>query len=222
MNTVKAPGLLHAERGSVLLVSLLMITLFPLVGGTFLILSNTEGRIATNQEKGAQALYVTESGAHIAYREFAATNFRGRTHEWDGTIATGSVLVPTVFDGPLVVDDANNNGLIDERNDGWLVWEWNPGDPDFLSLTDTGLPETFRFSIRPVSGAPDEDEYVIDVIGTSFTGTPGYTLLNIFRDTSPCSSLTPLLRYDSRNARTAMLNGSSSFPRFIRPSSSSS
>jgi hypothetical protein len=165
MNTIRVPTVQHAERGSVLLVSLLMITLFSLVGGTFLILSNTEGRIATNQEKGAQALYVTESGAHVAYREFAATNFRGRTHEWDGTMATGSVLVPTVFDGPLVVDDANDNGLADERNDGWLVWEWNPGDPDFLSLTDTGLPETFRFSIRPVSAAWDEDEYVIDVIG---------------------------------------------------------
>jgi Tfp pilus assembly protein PilX len=165
MNPVNAPKGPYDERGSVLVVSLLMITLFSLVGSTFLILSNTEGRIATNQEKGAQALYVTESGAHVAYREFAASNFRGRTHEWDGTMATSSVLVPTVLGSPLVVDDANYNGLADERNDGWLVWEWKPGDPDSLSLTDTGLPESFRFSVRPVSAAPDEDEYVIDVIG---------------------------------------------------------
>ena len=71
------------ERGTVLVISLLLITLFSLVGGTFLILSNTEGKIATNQEKGAQALYVAESGVHVAYREFAASNFRGRTHDGD-------------------------------------------------------------------------------------------------------------------------------------------
>lgn len=154
------------ERGSVLLISLLMLSVFTLLGGTFLLLSNTEGRIATNQGKSAQALYVAESGAHAAYREFASSNFRGRTHEWDGTIATTGLLTTSLFGGgELIRDDASNNGLDDERNDGWYVWEWNPGDAD-ASLTGTGLAESFRFALRPLSGAPDEDEYVIDVIGT--------------------------------------------------------
>ena len=155
------------ERGSVLVISLLMLTLFSLVGGTFLVLSNTEGRIATNQEKSAQALYVAESGAHAAYREFAASNFRGRTHNGDGTVAVASQLVPSVFaGGDLVLDDNADNGLQNERNDGWYVWEWNPGDAAGSSLTGSGLSEEFRFALRPMSTDPDEDEYVIDVIGS--------------------------------------------------------
>lgn len=158
--------ILGNERGSVLLVSLLMLTVFTLLGGTFLMLSNTEGKIATNQEKGAQALYVAESGAHAAYREFAASNFRGRTHNADGSIATGGLLQASLFAGTdLVRDDATNNGLADERNDGWYVWEWNPGDAG-TSLTGSGLPESFRFALRPLSAAVDEDEYIISVIGT--------------------------------------------------------
>lgn len=153
------------ERGSVLVIALLILTVLSLAGGTFLILANTEGKIATNQEKWAQSLYVAESGAHAAYREFAASNFRSRTHEADGTIAVASLMAPSVFQGgALVRDDAADNGLADERNDGWLVWEWNPGDPG-NGLTGTRLPESFRFSLRPASAAADEDEYLIDVIG---------------------------------------------------------
>jgi len=152
------------ERGSVLLIALLMLTLFSLVGGTFMLLSGSERKIATNQEKAAQALYVAESGAHAAYREFAASNFRGRTHDGDGTMATSSLLTVSVFGGELVRDDLSDNGLVDERNDGWIVWEWNPGDAG-QSLTGSGLPESFRFALRPASTASDEDEYVIDVTG---------------------------------------------------------
>ncbi|MEZ5066553.1 MAG: pilus assembly PilX N-terminal domain-containing protein [bacterium] len=158
-------GRIGDERGSILVIALLMLTLFSLVGGTFLVLSNTEGKIATNQEKSAQALYVAESGAHAAYREFASSNFRGRTHNGDGSIATASVLNPTAFtNGALVRDTSGDQGLADERNDGWIVWEWNPGDAD-ASLTGSGLPEQFRFKLAPASTDPDEDEYVIDVIG---------------------------------------------------------
>jgi len=153
------------ERGAALLIALLMLTVLSLIGGTFLILSNTEGRIATNQGLAAQALYVAESGAHAAYREFAASNFQGRTHNGDGTIATAGLLVPRLFTGTMVRDDAGNNGLRDERNDGWMVWEWNPGDPE-PSLTGTGLPEEFRFSLRPSTTAANEDEYILDVTGS--------------------------------------------------------
>ncbi len=157
-------GASRGEKGSVLVIALLMITLFSLVGGTFLILSNSEGKIATNQEKSAQSLYVAESGAHVAYREFAASNFRGRTHNGDGSIATTGLLQISIFGGQVVRDDAGNNGLADERNDGWYVWEWNPGDAG-SGLTGSGLPESYRFSLRPASTNVDEDEYVIDVVG---------------------------------------------------------
>lgn len=154
------------ERGSILVVALLLLTVLSLVGGTFLILANTEGKIASNQEKWAQALYVAESGAHAAYREFSASNFRAKTHNADGSLATSSLMTPRVFNGTqLVRDDLTNNGLADERNDGWIVWEWNPGDAG-QSLTGTNLPECFRFSLRPASASADEDEYLIDIIAT--------------------------------------------------------
>jgi Tfp pilus assembly protein PilX len=166
MNTerLEAPRPL-GQRGSVLLISLLLLTVLSLIGGTFLVLSGTEGRIATNQGLAAQALYVAESGAQAAYREFAASNFQGRTHNGDGTIATAGLLRARAFAGQLVRDDASNNGLQNERNDGWYVWEWNPGDAT-PSLTSAGLAEEFRFALRPASTAADEDEYLIDVIGS--------------------------------------------------------
>lgn len=165
MNTImKVRGAPENERGSVMVIALLMLTLFSLVGGTFLVLSNSEGKIATNQEKSAQALYVAESGAHVAYRAFAASNFRGRTHDGDGSIATTGLLQANILGAALVRDDAADNGLADERNDGYYVWEWNPGDAG-SGLTSSGLPESYRFSLQPISTAADEDEYVIDVVG---------------------------------------------------------
>lgn len=152
------------EKGSVLVISLLLLTLFSLVGGTFLILSNSEGKISTNQEKSAQALYVAESGAHVAYREFAASNFRGRTHNGDGTLATAGLLPISAMVGQIVRDDASDNGLADERNDGYYVWEWNPGDAG-QGLTRSGMNERYRFALRPASADADEDEYIIDVTG---------------------------------------------------------
>ncbi len=153
------------ERGSVLVIALLMITLFSLVGGTFLVLSNTEGKIATNQEKSSQALYIAESGAHVAYREFAASNFRGLTHDGAGNVVAVGRLEASIFAGGLILDDGTDNGLQDERNDGWYVWEWNPGDAVDESLSGTGLPESFRFSLSPLTVDVDEDEYVIEVVG---------------------------------------------------------
>ncbi|MDP7032759.1 MAG: pilus assembly PilX N-terminal domain-containing protein [Gemmatimonadota bacterium] len=154
------------ERGSVLVLAVLMIALFAMAGGTFLAISTSEGRIATNREKATQALYVAEAGAHVAYREFAASNFRGRTHNGDGTMASAGLLAVAAFQGGLTLDDMDDNGLAEERNDGWYVWEWNLGDDQAESLTGSGLAESFRFALRPASTDADEDEYIIDVIGS--------------------------------------------------------
>jgi len=52
--------------------------------------------------------------------------------------------------------------------------------------------------------------FVIDVIGTSSTGTPGHIPLNISRLTAPCSLATPLARAARRSPMTAMLKRVSS------------
>ena len=58
---------------------------------------------------------------------------------------------------------------------------------------------------------------VIDVIGTSSTGSAGQMPFHICRDTSPCSCCTPLAMFDSSRASTVMPNGSSSSCRVLRP-----
>ncbi len=159
----RAP-ILANEDGSVLVIALIMLVVFSLVGGAFLSMASTEGSISTHHQKGTQALYVAESGAHAAYREFAASNFRGRTHDGDGAIAVAGALSPIVFGTDLILDDAADNGLREELDDGWLVWEWSPGDAT-PSLTNSGLPESFRVAVRPTSAALDEPEFQIDVVG---------------------------------------------------------
>jgi len=115
------------------------------------------------EDDSARALRVAESGARLAYRELAASNFHGRTHDGDGVMASSGLIEPTLE--TLVRDDHADNGLTDERDDGWFVWEWNPGDPPDRSPVASRLPQSFRFSVRPLTPDPTEDEYVIDVVG---------------------------------------------------------
>ncbi len=153
------------ERGSILIISLLMLVVFTVVGATFLTLASTEGRISTNMTADVQALFVAESGAHLAYKELGANNFQGWTHRPDGTPETVDVLLPITFPGTLVIDGPGDDGLRVERDDGWMVWQWAPGDPG-NGLTQSGLDEMIRFSVHPASANPQDNEFVIDVEGT--------------------------------------------------------
>ena len=155
---------LASERGSVLLIALLMLVVFTLVGATFLTLSNTEGMISTNHTGSVQSLFVAESAAQLAYESLAASNFQSFTHQADGSPQTIGTLTPVAFPGTLTLDDAGVQGFTEERDDGWYVWEWNPGDPD-PSLTNTGLLEQIRFSVRPASADPNDSQFVIEVEG---------------------------------------------------------
>lgn len=162
MGDENAPPL--GERGSVLIISLLMLVVFTVIGATFLTLAGSEGQISTNVRTDVQSLFVAESGAHMAYKELAANNFQGYTHRADGTPETIAVLQPITFPGTLVIDGPGSNGLSNERDDGWMVWEWSPGDPG-TGLTKSGLDESIRFSVKPASANPQDNEFVIDVEG---------------------------------------------------------
>jgi len=154
------------ERGSVLVVALVMITLMALVGATFLLLADTEGGIAQNHRNGTQALYLSESAIHAAFEEFGASGFRSWTHDGNGNIVGDRMMDSFAFgSGQVTRDDSDDNGLRDERNDGWFVWEWAPEEGG-EGLTGTGLPESFRFSLRPASADPEESEFVIESVGT--------------------------------------------------------
>ncbi len=59
---------------------------------------------------------------------------------------------------------------------------------------------------------------VIEMIGTSVSGSSGQMFRHILRDTLPCSLLPPLLTFDNRIASTVMQNASFSSSGFSRPS----
>ncbi|MFN8177455.1 MAG: pilus assembly PilX N-terminal domain-containing protein [bacterium] len=153
-----------ADRGSILVIVLIMLVVFTLVGTTILTLSNTEGQISRNHKGDTQALFVAESGAQLAYKSLAANNFQAWTHQPDGTPEVQQPLVPIPFPGRLVIDGPGSNGLHDERDDGCLVWEWAPGDTG-RSLTGTKAVETFRVSVHRASVDPTDNQFVIDVEG---------------------------------------------------------
>ncbi len=68
------------ERGSALIVSMLVMVILTLLGISFLMLGETENQISQNEIRSAQALYAGETGARMVKRwfdrPFAGTNVR--------------------------------------------------------------------------------------------------------------------------------------------------
>lgn len=62
-------GLRNPEKGTVLIVALLVVTFLSLLGTAFLILASTESRIAFNEKDFARALYVAETGIERARQD---------------------------------------------------------------------------------------------------------------------------------------------------------
>ncbi len=58
------------ERGSALIVCMLVMVILTLLGLSFLVMADTENRIAQNEIRAAQSLYVAESGVHMVKRWF--------------------------------------------------------------------------------------------------------------------------------------------------------
>jgi type II secretory pathway pseudopilin PulG len=93
------------ERGTALIVALLVMVIMTLLGIPFLLMGETENRIAENERLSLQALYAAESGARIVKRWFdmpgdatnlanpplAALNRQIRQIDLDGNPATGPV-----------------------------------------------------------------------------------------------------------------------------------
>lgn len=60
----------RGERGSALVVAILVSVILALLGIAFLLMGETEARIAQNEKRSAQALYLAEAGARAAKRWF--------------------------------------------------------------------------------------------------------------------------------------------------------
>lgn len=61
---------MRKERGSALIVAVLVMVILTLLGISFLLLAETENRIAENERRAAQALYFAESGARSVVQWF--------------------------------------------------------------------------------------------------------------------------------------------------------
>ncbi len=59
-----------AERGSAMILTVLIMVVLTLLGVAYLLLGETENRIAENQRRGAQALYAAETGVRMVKRWF--------------------------------------------------------------------------------------------------------------------------------------------------------
>jgi len=62
----------HPERGSALIIALLVTVILALLGISFLLMAETENRIARNERRAAQAFYVAQSTVRVVKRWFDA------------------------------------------------------------------------------------------------------------------------------------------------------
>ena len=60
----------HSERGSALVIALLVTFILSLLGVSFLLMGQTESRIAVNEKNALQAFYLAESGAAVVQSWF--------------------------------------------------------------------------------------------------------------------------------------------------------
>jgi len=89
-----------SERGSALVIALLIMVIMTLLGLAFVLAGQTESKIAVNQRNGQQALHLAESGVRIVKKWF------------DAPTGTSAYLVPTTSQ----VDRTQR--WVDDNNDG--------------------------------------------------------------------------------------------------------
>lgn len=80
----------HGERGSALVIATLVMVIMTLLGISFLMMAETENRIAENEKLSAQALFFGEAGARTVKRWF------DRPRSVSGTIFNWNLDFPTV------------------------------------------------------------------------------------------------------------------------------
>src|SRR5262245_62343455 len=103
------------ERGSAMILAVLVMVMLTLLGISFLLMAATENRIAENERLGLQALYFGESGVRVVKRWFdypasannlinPPLNVIDRSLRWiddDGDPATAPTTNDGVANGPL-------------------------------------------------------------------------------------------------------------------------
>jgi hypothetical protein len=101
-----------AERGSALIISLMIMIILTLLGVTFAVLSEQEQRISVNERDHAQALYIAEAAIGVArtwFQDPSSSNaFKPTTAQMNRNLRAGHIF-DTDSDDPYTNDDDLND-----------------------------------------------------------------------------------------------------------------
>lgn len=124
------------ERGSALIIAVLVIVILTLLGVSFLLMADTENRIAENERLSAQALYFGESGVRMVKRWF------------DSPASSANLMNPpiTVIDRTLRLIDADGDPTTDPVLQDGSTW---PRYKQGIDLNGDGTDDVFEKPYRP-------------------------------------------------------------------------
>jgi len=126
------------DRGSALVLALMVTFIVSLLGVSFLLMAQTESRIARNETRAAQTLYMADSGARVVRGWFDRPG-----------VALGFPLDATVVDRSArqVIDETDPYGQPPTAGAG--LYKQDPLTSVDLDLDENGLPDLFQ---RPFRG----------------------------------------------------------------------
>ncbi len=170
------------ERGSALVIAVLVIVILTLLGVSFLLMADTENRIAENERLSAQALYFGESGVRMVKRWF------------DSPASTANLINP-----PIAVIDRTQRRLDvdgDPATDPTGVPQNGTTLPMYkqgVDLNGDGVDDVFDRPYRPtllhtLLGTPEGPDMVIDETASSAAKTFLESLSDALMDDFPAAS----------------------------------
>ena len=136
------------ERGTALIVALLVMVIMTLLGIPFLLMGETENRIAENERLSLQALYAAESGARVVKRWFDQPGHA------DNVI---NPILDAIDREQREIDADGDPGTATETADG------SPEHPYYKQVDDAVFAKPFRGSlVDALLGAEDGPDMCID------------------------------------------------------------
>lgn len=127
----------RGERGSALVIAILVVVILTLLGVSFLLMADTENRIAENEKLSAQALYFGEAGVRMVKRWF------------DSPASPANLINPpiNVINRTLrLIDDDGDSATLPHLQDGSAMW---PRYKQGVDLNGDGIDDVFDRPYRP-------------------------------------------------------------------------
>jgi len=143
----------EGEKGTALIVALLVMVIMTLLGVPFLLMGETENRIAENERLSLQSLYAAEAGAHMVKRWF------------DQPMAAENAINPPIaaFDRSLRLLDHD-----DDPSTARVPADGTAGLPYYKQNDDAFFRSPFRGAlVDTLVGTADGPDLRIDAAGSS-------------------------------------------------------